>query len=304
METATQRDPPTDAELLSVPASSERIAGDGVDLHVVTAGDPEDPPVVLLHGFPDFWYGWREQVPALVDAGYRVVAPDQRGYNLSDAPEAVRDYRIDRLVADAAAVVRSTGRESAHVVGHDWGAMVAWSLALRRPSLVDRLGIVNVPHPTVFGRTLRSNPRQILRSTYAFGMQLPRLPEWALSRNDGDLLASTLESTARPGTFSAAELRRYRAAWDHPGVVRGMVNWYRAAGRYGIRPPVDRVEPSTLVVWGEEDDALVPEMAGESVEFCVDGRLERFPNASHWVHLERPDTVSDLLVDHLDAAGD
>lgn len=300
METATDgQTEPTDAQLSSVPAASERVAADGVDLHVVTAGDPEDPPVVLLHGFPDFWYGWREQVPALVDAGYRVLVPDQRGYNLSDTPASVREYRIDRLVADAAAVVASTGRSSAHVVGHDWGAAVAWSLALRRPSLVDRLGIVNVPHPTVFRRTLRSDPRQILRSTYAFGMQLPRLPEWALSRADGDLLATVLESSSRPGAFSATDRRRYRAAWRRPGVVRGMVNWYRAAGRYGIAPPTDRVEPPTLVVWGEEDDALVPEMAGESVDHCVDGRLERFPNASHWVHLERPERVSELLLDHL-----
>jgi len=291
----------TDATLLSDQAESEWIRGDGVDLHVVTAGDPTDPPVVLLHGFPGFWYDWREQLPALVDAGYRVIVPDQRGYNLSDTPRPVDAYRIERLVADVAAVINSTGAEAAHVVGHDWGALVAWAFALRRPEAVDRLGIVNVPHPTVFRETLQSNPRQLLRSWYAAAMQLPRLPEWALSRNDGALLTWALEATANASAFSATDYRRYRAAWQASGTVRGMVNWYRAAARHGVDTPRDRVREPTLVVWGQQDEALLPEMAQESVDYCADGRLERFPAASHWVHLEAPNAVSELLVDHLTA---
>ncbi len=293
--------PVTDATLLPdrLDPDSQRVRGDGVDLHVVTAGNPADPAVLLLHGFPDFWYGWREQIPALVDAGYRVVVPDQRGYNLSDTPQPVSAYRIGRLVADAASVIDWTGRESLRVVGHDWGAIVAWSLALRRPELVDRLGIINVPHPTVFRETLQSNPRQLLRSWYAVAMQLPRLPEWAFARDDCALLARTLAATARPSAFSATDRRRYRAAWQAPGTVRGMVNWYRAAARHGVDTPRDRVREPTLVVWGQQDDALLPEMAQESVDYCADGRLERFPAASHWVHLEEPTAVSELLVDHL-----
>jgi len=305
MQSREQTDAPaTDATLLPdrLDADSEWIRGDGVDLHVVTAGDPADPPVLLLHGFPDFWYGWREQIPALVDAGYRVVAPDQRGYNLSETPRPVSAYRIERLVADAAAVIEWTDRESLQVVGHDWGAIVAWSLALRRPELVERLGVINVPHPTVFEETLRSSPRQLLRSWYAVAMQLPRLPEWALARDDCALLARTMSSTARPSAFSGAELRRYRAAWQAPGTVRGMVNWYRAAARHGVDTPRDRVQQPTLVVWGRQDEALLPEMAEASVEHCADGRLERFPAASHWVHLEESAAVSELLLDHLAAA--
>jgi pimeloyl-ACP methyl ester carboxylesterase len=294
----------TDAGLLDgTPAESQWIetgGEDGVRLHTVTAGDPDDPPVVLLHGFPDFWYGWREQIPELVDAGYYVLAPDQRGYNRSDAPESVRSYRVDRLSADVADVIRSTGRESAHVVGHDWGAGVAWDLALRRPQLVDRLGILNVPHPSVFVETLRRRPRQLLRSWYMFALQLPRLPEWWLARDDCAALLTALETTSHEGAFSPDDLERYRAAHRHDGAVRGMINWYRAAARYGLSPPREEVPVPTVILWGEADDALLPEMAPASLDRCPDGRLELFPDASHWVHLEATDRVTAEIVAHLD----
>jgi len=149
----------------------------GVRLHVLTAGEPADPLVVLLHGFPEFWYGWREYIDAFVDAGYRVIVPDQRGYNRSEKPDGIGQYRLPKLSGDVAGLIESEGKASAHVVGHDWGATVAWDLALRRPTVLDRLGIINVPHPTVFQQTLRSNPRQLAKSWYMFYFQLPRLPE-------------------------------------------------------------------------------------------------------------------------------
>jgi len=290
----------TDASLLDLPsAESTTRTVDGVDLHVVTAGDPEDPLVVLLHGFPDFWWGWHHQLPALVEAGYRVLVPDQRGYNLSDKPEGLSAYRMGRLSADVAGLIDTEGRDSAHVVGHDWGAAVAWDLALRRPGVVDRLGICNVPHPTVFERTLRSNPRQLLRSWYVFSFQLPGLPEWYLGRDDASGLVSALEDSANPGAFSEADLAYYRWAFRRPGALRGAINWYRAAARRPDPPPRDRVDAPTMVIWGEEDVALLPEMATESVAYCADGRLERFPDCSHWVHREEVDAVTDLLVEHL-----
>jgi len=292
--------PATDADLVDVQsAESMRRRADDVELHVVAAGDPADPLVVLLHGFPDFWYGWHHQIPALVDAGYRVLVPDQRGYNLSDKPDGLSAYRLGRLSADVAALVETAGRDSAHVVGHDWGALVAWDLALRRPSRVDRLGICNVPHPTVFRRTVRSNPRQLLRSWYVFSFQLPGLPEWYLGRDDAAGVVSALEDTANPDAFTDEELEYYRWAFRRPGAAHAAVDWYRAAARRFDPPPRDRVDAPTLVVWGDEDVALLPEMADESVEYCADGRLERFPGASHWVHRERVEDVNDLLVDHL-----
>jgi len=294
-------DPPTtDASILeTVPAESTYREVDGVELHVVAAGDPADPLVVLLHGFPDFWYGWRHQIPALVEAGYRVLVPDQRGYNLSDKPEGLDSYRMGRLSADIADLIASTGRESAHVVGHDWGAGVAWDLALRRPTAVDRLGIVNVPHPTVMREMLRSNPRQLLRSWYIFSFQIPVLPEWYLARDGARGVTDVLRATSNPGAFTDTDLAHYRAAWRRTGAARAAVDWYRALLRRRDDPPREEVPVPTLVVWGEDDDALVPEMARESLRYCEDGRLVAFPDGSHWVHRERPETVTDHLLDHL-----
>ena len=286
--------PPLDA----VPSAESRVReANGVRLHTVEAGDPDGPLVVLLHGFPDFWYGWRRQVPALVDAGYRVVVPDQRGYNRSDKPRGVGSYALPTLSADVAALVRAVGDGSARVVGHDWGGVVAWDLALRRSGVVDRLAVLNAPHPGAFERRLRRDPRQLLRSWYAGLFQVPRLPEWLLTRGDAEPLARLLEASAAPDTFTAADLDRYRDAWGRPGAVRAMVNWYRAFVRSDR--PTGRVTVPTLVCWGEDDVALRPRLAHESVGRCLDGHLRAFPDASHWVHLERPDEVNAALVGHL-----
>ncbi|WP_154660465.1 alpha/beta fold hydrolase [Halopiger goleimassiliensis] len=282
-------------------SSAERVERvvDGVRLHAVAAGDPDDPLVVLLHGFPEFWYEWREYVGRFVDAGYRVLVPDQRGYNLSEKPHGVGSYRLPTLSSDVAALVDSEGNERAHVVGHDWGAAVAWDLALRRPEVVDRLAIVNVPHPKVLEETLRSNPRQLLKSWYVFAFQIPRLPEWASSRFDFAPWVLAMREPANPGAFTETDFARYRRAWSEPGAPRAMINWYRAQVRYRDGLPRERVQAPTLVVWGENDQALVPEMAPRSVAYCEDGTLARFPEASHWVVHEYPDRVGELLLEHL-----
>ena len=287
----------TDASVLDDPAiTSEYREVNGVRLHVVTAGDEDDPLVVLLHGFPEFWYGWHRSIAPLVDAGYRVLVPDQRGYNRSEKPDGVRNYRITELSGDIVGLIDSAGRESAHVVGHDWGAAVAWDLALRHPGSVDRLGIVNVPHPTVFAETLTSNPRQLAKSWYMLFFHLPRLPEWIQQRVDYRQFVESLRD-AKPGTFSETDIERYRAAWDRG--LTGMINWYRAVFRYREEPPRERVTAPTLVVWGERDEYLLAEMAPESVAYCDDGRLERVPEGTHWVHHEYPDDVTDYIIDHL-----
>lgn len=270
----------------------------GVRLHVVAAGDPDDPLVVFLHGFPEFWYEWREYVDPFVDAGYRVLVPDQRGYNRSDRPDGIDHYRIGELSGDVVGLVESANRESAHVVGHDWGAAVAWDVSLRHPDAVDRLGIVNVPHPTVFEETLTSSLRQLRKSWYMFFFQVPRVPEWVQRRGNFRRLVEAFQ-TAEEGTFTEEDVERYRGAWRREGALTGMINWYRALFRAGEDPPRERVEAPTLVVWGEGDKFLLPGMAAESVEYCEDGRLERFPDASHWVPHERREQVTDLLVDHV-----
>jgi pimeloyl-ACP methyl ester carboxylesterase len=286
-----------------VPGIERTFRGvNGVELHTVSAGGPDDPLVVLLHGFPEFWYEWHEYINPLVEAGYRVVVPDQRGYNRSEKPDGLDAYSIDTLAADVVDLIEITGRESAHVMGHDWGAAVAWDLALRYPEAVDRLGIVNVPHPTVFQRTLTSDLTQLRNSWYMFFFQLPLIPEWTTSRNDFAFFVHAMEGGSQPGTFDERDFERYRQAWSREGAVGSMINWYRALFRRQAGPPREQVEAPTLVVWGENDQALVPRMAEESVQYCSNGHLERFPDATHWVPHEYPDRVTTLLLRHLDAS--
>ncbi|SIR83381.1 alpha/beta fold hydrolase [Natronorubrum thiooxidans] len=293
----------TDATLLStVEAESTVRRINGVRIHVVEAGDDADPLVVLLHGFPEFWYGWRHQIEPLVDAGYRVLVPDQRGYNLSDKPAGVRAYRIRECSRDIVALVASEGRDQAHIVGHDWGGMVAWELALRYPSVVDRLGIVNAPHPGVYRHHLRSNPDQLRRSWYVFVFQLPWIPELACRRDDFSLLERALRETAAPETFAESERKHYRAAWDRDGALTGMIHWYRAAARYPQPLPSEQVDAPTMIVWGENDTALTTELAVDSDQHCPISRLELLPATSHWVQHERPTQLSELLCDWLSLA--
>jgi pimeloyl-ACP methyl ester carboxylesterase len=280
----------------------------GIRLHCVQAGPPEGALVILLHGFPEFWYGWRNQIEPLAQAGYRVLAPDQRGYNLSDKPQAVSAYRIDILAADVVGLIQALGRERALLVGHDWGAAVAWHTAMHYPQAIVKLGILNVPHPAVMVRTLRSNFRQIMKSWYIFFFQLPRLPEWTLSRNHYAAMRRMLKASSRRDTFSAEALDRYVQAWRQPGALRSMIHWYRALFRSVVAAterPVEgahprRVEPPTLMIWGARDIALDRSMAQPSIELCNQGRLVFFEQATHWVQHDEPEQVTRLLLDFLE----
>jgi len=270
-------------------------------LHVVAAGESTAPLVVFLHGFPEFWYEWHRYVEPFVDAGYRVVVPDQRGYNRSEKPDGARAYRISELSRDVVELIASEDHDSAHVVGHDWGAAVAWDLALRHPTAVDRLGIINVPHPTVFERELRSNLTQLRKSWYMFFIQLPRLPEWVFRRNEFEFIVRAMQEGARSGTFGESHFDSYRRAWAEPGALTAMLNWYRALFRHREDPPREEVSAPTLILWGLNDQALVPGMATKSVRYCENGRLKRFPEATHWVPHEEPERVIDALRTHFES---
>jgi pimeloyl-ACP methyl ester carboxylesterase len=264
-------------------------------LHYVAAGSGS--PVILLHGFPAFWYGWRHQIAPLVKAGYRVVVPDQRGYNRSEKPPRLWDYRLDALAADVLRLADAAGGARFTLVGHDWGAAVAWWVGLHYPERLDRLVILNVPHPAVFRRALRSNPHQMLRSWYVLFFQLPWLPEYLLGRGRGRGLADLLRRSSHPGAFSDADLKRYRAAWRQPGALTGMLAWYRALLRYPATPRYGpRVRVPALILWGVHDVALGRELAPPSRALCDDGALVFFERASHWVHDEEPARVNDLLL--------
>jgi pimeloyl-ACP methyl ester carboxylesterase len=272
------------------------MPGRGVTLHVARAGPDNGPLVVLLHGFPEFWYGWRHQIGPLAAAGHRVLAPDQRGYNLSEKPRGLEHYTLDALADDVVGLIDASGRRKAAIVGHDWGGIVAWWLALRHPDRVERVAVLNAPHPEFLRRNLWTRPAQLLKSWYVFAFQLPWLPEMSLGRFGGKPLAESMRRTSRPGTFSDDDLARYRASWSQPGALTAMINWYRAALR--ARPatlPNPRVRVPALIVWGAKDAFLVRPAATSALAACDQGRLEFLEEATHWVQHEEPDRVNRLL---------
>jgi pimeloyl-ACP methyl ester carboxylesterase len=272
----------------------------GVKLHYVAAG--EGKPVILLHGFPEFWYGWRRQIGPLADSGFRVMAPDQRGYNTSDKPKEVSAYNLDVLARDVVGLMDSLGFERAAIVGHDWGGIVAWWVASRHAERVERLAVLNAPHPVAFRRYIRTSPRQLLKSWYAFFFQLPWLPEAAARRGNWSGLTRALTGSSRPGTFGEADLEEYRKAWSKPGAITAMINWYRAAMRSRPDQSMDaRIHLPSLILWGSRDAALERGLAQASVEECDRGRVVYLEEASHWLQHEEPERVNRLLIDFLRA---
>jgi pimeloyl-ACP methyl ester carboxylesterase len=269
-----------------------------VRLHVVQAGPRNGPLAILLHGFPEFWYGWRRQIPFLADRGYRVWAPDQRGYNLSERPGDIAAYRLDALAADVIGLINAAGRQRAFVIGHDWGGAVAWQVASRFPERVERAVILNVPHPAVMVRRLLRSPRQLLRSWYVFYFQLPWLPERLARIGDYALVARALKNSSRPGTFTDADLARYREAWSQPGAFRAMIHWYRA-GRYRFQASDEPIDVPTLLIWGAQDAFLMRQLAGASIERCRDGKLVFLEEAGHFVQHEEPQRVNELIGEFL-----
>jgi pimeloyl-ACP methyl ester carboxylesterase len=232
----------------------QQIATNGIQLHVVQAGPKDGPLVILLHGFPEVWYGWRHQLPYLVAAGYRVWAPDQRGYGLSDKPVGISAYTLDTLAADVVGLMDAAGQDQAYLVGHDWGAAVAWWVAAKYPHRLKRMAVINVPHGAVMQQNLRHNRAQLLKSWYIFFFQLPWLPEALARLGNWNQVARSLQQSSRPGTFTEADLEQYRQAWSRPGAYTSMLNWYRALVQKPPRPPASpRIRVPTLLIWGARD---------------------------------------------------
>lgn len=274
----------------------------GIRLHVAECGPEDAPLLLLLHGFPEFWYAWRHHLPRLAAAGYRVVAPDLRGYNLSDRPAAVADYGLDALGRDVVGLMDAYGRDKACVAGHDWGGAVTWRVADAHAERVIGAAVINCPHADVLRRVALTQPRQLLRSWYILWFQLPWLADQMLARRSFDKLIGAMVGTAAPHTFSDEDLAAYRAAWGQPGAMTAMLNWYRAALRHPApRPQRDRITVPLHLIWGDADHALGFELTGPSLAMCDDGRLDRVAGASHWVHLEQVDRVCDSLTGFFDS---
>lgn len=276
------------------------IETNGIRLHVVQAGPKSGIPVVLLHGFPEFWYGWRHQIPALVEAGCRVIVPDQRGYNLSDKPLGAKHYRVDELVKDVIGVIDALGYEKVNLVGHDWGAVVAWTLAIKYSQRLHKLSIMNVPHPAVMKRFLTRDLEQLRRSWYVFFFQLPWLPEAGMRAENWRGAERALRGSGKLHTFTKEDVVKYKEAWAQPGAMTAMVNWYRAVIRHQPPMPQDvRVKVRTLMMWGMKDVALTHRMARPSMDYVDEGNLILFPEATHWVQHDAAEEVNHYLVDFI-----
>jgi len=294
------------------PGSHEFAHVNGIRLHYIDAGPTDGPLVVLLHGFPEFWYTWRHVIPALAAAGYRVVAPDMRGYNRSEKPDSVRAYHVTELVADVVGLIERLDRQRAHLVGHDWGGGVAWEVAIRHPDIVDRLAVLNAPHPQALREALTGSPRQLVRSWYMFYFQVPWLPERVLTSDRLGVFDSVFED-ANADAYTDTDLERYRAAFQREGTPRGALNYYRSAMRDGLRRLVAGDDPEsgdvpvpTLVIWGEQDRALESSLLDDLDKWVPERRIERVPTASHWVHHDEPNAVHETLLSFLpqpDASG-
>ncbi|WP_017813973.1 MULTISPECIES: alpha/beta fold hydrolase [Paenibacillus] len=276
------------------------IATNGINLHVAQAGPMDGPLVILLHGFPEFWHGWMNQIEALVAEGYRVWAPDQRGYNLSDKPQGIESYTLDVLVDDIAGLIQSSGHAQVDMVGHDWGAIVLWRLSERYPELIRRQVIMNVPHPAVMMDFLKSHAKQMMKSAYVFFFQIPDLPEKILASKDWKRLTGMLQQSANEGAFSEEELDLYREAWSQPGADTAMLNWYRALMQK--RPEISdtaMITVPTRMIWGSNDQALSKEMSDLSIRKCENGELIHLDHCTHWLHHEDPTRVNTLILQHL-----
>lgn len=275
------------------------MLANGIGFHVAVAGPPTGDPVLLLHGFPEFWYGWRHQIDALAAAGHRVIVPDLRGYNRTDKPDGVAAYAMEELVADVTGLLDACGHDRAAVVGHDWGGTLALRVAATHPERVSRIVVLNGVHLATAPAVYAGQLRQLRRGWYVLALQLPWLPERLLAARNFQALAAALRETSRPGTFTPADLAAYRRAWNRPGALRAMVHWYRAACR---RPPGVAPSPTidapTLVIWGEDDAFLTRETVLAGIAWCRRGHFEAIA-ATHWLHHEEPTVVNELLEEFL-----
>jgi epoxide hydrolase 4 len=276
------------------------IETNGVKLHVVQAGPQSGVPVILLHGFPEFWYGWRKQIPALAEAGCRVIVPDQRGYNLSDKPKGIKNYDVYTLVEDILGLIDALEYEKVNLVGHDWGAIVAWTLANKYPERLHKLSIMNAPHPAVMKRFLLRDLEQMRRSWYVMFFQTPWLAESVIKLNDWKKTVRSLQMTSKPGSFTDEDIAKYKEAWSQPEAMTSMLNWYRAIVQHPPQIPDDpRIKVPTLMMWGMKDFALSHRMARPSMDYVDEGNLILFPDATHWVQLDAAEEVNHYLVDFL-----
>jgi pimeloyl-ACP methyl ester carboxylesterase len=291
--------------LIDGPWTHREVTANGARFHLAEYGPPEGPLVLLLHGFPEFWWSWRHQLVALGDAGMPVVAPDLRGYGGSDKPP--RGYDAYTLSSDVAGMIRALGAPDAFVVGHDWGGLLAWAVATLHPSIVRSLAVIGMPHPVRMREALLRDPAQVKASAYAAFFQLPRAPEARLVRHDALYVEQLMRRWAGPGFPDAETARHCRAAMQIPGAAHSALEWYRWAARAQTRPSGQRfvrlmtrgVDAPTLQVHGAVDRCTLLSTAQGSAAYAPAGyALRVLDGVGHFAHEEAPDAVTDLLLEH------
>jgi pimeloyl-ACP methyl ester carboxylesterase len=269
------------------------INTNGVKLHYVTQG--EGPLMLMLHGFPEFWYSWRHQIPEFA-SHFKVVALDLRGYNDSDKPQAQAAYVMDEFVKDVKGVIEGLGYDACILVGHDWGGAIAWNFAYTYPEMVEKLIVLNLPHPAKFAQGL-TTPQQLLRSYYIFLFQIPFLPEIILQADDYEAIAQIIPRTATQKTaFTAADIEAYKDAAAKRGAITAMLNYYRNIFQ---QIPLNKnwsvLEVPTLMIWGEQDTALGKELTYGTEQYVRNLEIKYIPNSGHWVQQEQPELVSNYM---------
>jgi pimeloyl-ACP methyl ester carboxylesterase len=284
----------------------------GIRLHYVTAG--KGKLIMFLHGFPEFWYGWKNQL-AEFERDYQAVAPDMRGYNLSSKPADVDQYQVRHLVEDVRVLAEHLGHKNFILVGHDWGGAVAWAFALFHPDYLEKLIIINAPHPGVFAREIQDNPAQQKASEYMLMFRSPEAENNLSANNYAVLVAAVLDQGLKQGYFTEEDRRAYIEAWSQPGALIGGLNYYRAnrtgppmdggdqaMGSYDRGSPSLTVKVPTLVIWGERDQALLTGNLDGLEQFVPDLTIKRISDASHWIIHEKPAIVNSSIRDFIAAS--
>lgn len=277
------------------------VKTNGIQLQIRIAGPEEGTPVFLLHGFPDFWFAWERQIEALAAKGFRVIAPDQRGYNQSDKPLGKTAYRQRVLAADIVGLIDALGYDKVNLAGHDFGGAVAWSIATLYPERIEKLVIISAPHLVATLKYVKISKTQSFRSWYMIFFQLPVLPEYVIKLFNYRFFRKNM-----PKSLSVEQLKRYEEGWSQPNGIHTMVNWYRGllGGmkekeiRYGI------IDIPVHIVWGEQDKYLEAGLANLSLEQCTQGQVTIFKETSHWVMHERSDEVNSILWKHFSRSGE
>jgi pimeloyl-ACP methyl ester carboxylesterase len=273
------------------------ITTNGVKLHYVTQG--EGDLMLMLHGFPEFWYSWRHQIPEFAK-DYKVVALDLRGYNDSDKPADKSAYVMDEFILDVEGVIKGLGYDKCILVGHDWGGAIAWNFAYAHPEMVERLIILNLPHPAKFAEGIR-NPQQLLRSSYMFFFQIPWLPEFLIQSSDYQLIENAIKGMAvNKSAFSKEDLEAYKDAAAKRGAMTATLNYYRNIFQQRMTSQDWSVlEVPTLMIWGEKDTALGKELTYGTEAYVRDFQIKYIPDCSHWVQQEQPQLVNQYIREFL-----